>query len=157
MIWFELIWFIWLSRRDSCSCVFWYLLGACCDNALHLGDGLRLRPLRLCCSMWVSAFVHVMIQMWLLSVWISLFFDWGYLLFAGAWIINAQCILCLWTRMRTWLLRRSRWPCTQTTCQPAASPTQTCRWEYPSNTKTHLVIKMFIEISVGKIIHVYTD
>lgn len=60
-----------------------------------------------------------------------------FFLVTGAWIINAQCILCLWTRMRTWLRRRSQWPCIQTTCQPAASPTRICRWEYRPYTKTH--------------------
>lgn len=36
------------------SSVFWYSSGACCDNAMHLGDGLRLRTFWLCCSLWVS-------------------------------------------------------------------------------------------------------
>lgn len=76
--------------------------------------------------------------------------NWGYFLVTGAWIINAQCILCLWTRMRTWLPRRSRWPCTQTTCQPAASLTRTCRWEYGPQLS-----KMFIEIIDGEIVHLF--
>lgn len=65
---------------------------------------------------------------------LSLFFfslvNMDYFSNTGAWTTNAQCILCLWTRMKTWLLRRSQWPCTQTTCPLVASPTRTCRWEY---------------------------
>lgn len=48
-----------LSWCGSCSFGFWYLLGARCDNALHLGDGLRLRPLRLCRGLWVSVLLFV--------------------------------------------------------------------------------------------------
>lgn len=43
------------------------------------------------------------------------------------WTISAQCTLYPWTRTKTWQLRRNQWPCTPTICQPAASPTQTCR------------------------------
>lgn len=43
------------SPRAAHSClVFWYSSGARCDNAVHLGDGLRLRSLRLRRGLWVS-------------------------------------------------------------------------------------------------------
>lgn len=32
----------------------WCLSGTCCHDAVHLGDGLRLRSIWLCCSLWVS-------------------------------------------------------------------------------------------------------
>lgn len=55
-------------------------IGACCDNALHLGDGLCLCPLWLRCSLWVSALLSMMIQIWLyFAVFLLLF-----------------CILLLW-------------------------------------------------------------
>lgn len=59
------IWFILLPRPGAAHAplCFWCFLGACCDNALHLGDGLRLRPLWVRCSLWVSVLPPLMIQM----------------------------------------------------------------------------------------------
>ncbi len=138
----------------------WCVLGACCDNAVHLGDGLRLRPLRLCRGLWVSVSLSAMIQMWLVFCMVfflsfSFYGKPGLFSVTGAWTTNVQCILCLWTRMRTWLLRRSQWPCTQTTCLLVASPTRTCRWENPkTSTKTPKATKIIVEIQSSCAFHV---
>lgn len=44
------------------------------------------------------------------------------------WITSARWSLCHWTRLRTWLPRRSLWPCTPTMCPDAPSSTPTTRW-----------------------------
>lgn len=126
-----------LCECGSCSAVFWCPSGACCDNALHLGDGLRLCPLWLRCSVWVSVLLSMMIQIWS-RIFFFIFFSFLWesrgkvciVSVTGAWTINAQFILCPWTRTRTWLRRRNQWPCTQTTCLPVASPTRICRWQF---------------------------
>lgn len=51
---------------------------------------------------------------------------------SGAWTTSARCILCPWTRTRTWRPRRSPWPCTQIICLLVVSPTRTCRYKYPA-------------------------
>lgn len=116
-----------------------HLLGACCDNAVYLGNGLCLCPLGVCCSLWVSLpFAKPQTipstswksqLMTLLPNVLNVKRTFMVCSVSGGWTTNAQCILCLWTRMRISQLKRSQWPCIQTTFLPVVSPIQICRWE----------------------------
>lgn len=112
---------------------------------MHLGDGLRLRPLWLCCSLWVSVLLPVIIQMWCVCC-CFVFGKLGLFSVTGVWTTNAPCILCLWTRMRTWLPRRSQWPCTQTTCLPVASPTRICRCDHSPHASHSKMLREIVVV-----------
>lgn len=56
------------------------------------------------------------------------------------WITSAQWSRCHWTKMKTWLQRRSPLLCTPTMYQDAPSPTLTCRWALWQTGKNRLHI-----------------
>lgn len=133
-----------------------FVTGECNCPALYMGHGLCLCPLWLCSCMWVrcsfcsisfDSFIitalHPLWQEWV-NLWLTdqndvrlhtlmiLRFDIRSTLpfpsvLSVDWTTSAQWSLCRWTELRTWLQRRSQWPCTPTTCLDAPSPTLTCR------------------------------
>ena len=129
---------------------FCHLIGTCCDDAVYLGDGLRVRSLGLCCGLWVSLpFAKpqtIPSTSWksplttMLPNVLNVKRIFMVCSVSGGWITNAQCILCLWTRMRISQRKRSLWPCTQTIFLPVASPIRICRWEKLCSIAYHTAV-----------------